>query len=430
MKKMKKRSVALALCAVGAAAVTGAAFLLFGTGVAESPTLSTGLQHLADVAHVAASAQAGQEIGFTPEWFDSTLQGGKVSGITVTALPDVTAGELMLGHGEVSVGQSISRENLSYLRFVPVEGVREASFDFLPTTLDGVAGYTLCCKLSLTDGVNCCPAASGSVMAVSTHESLALEGTLVAEDPEGDALYFEVVSYPERGTLTVEQGTGHFVYTPTEGFCGEDRFVWRVQDAHGALSAPCEVKVTVRELATGYLFCDVADSRTHTAALTLTERALMSGEVMGGKHYFHPERTLTRAGFVAVLLKAAEVKFEEADTTGYTDDAEIPHGMKGAIKYAKEQGWLGEDSVFRPHDPITRAEAASIAARALGLSAPGYSNAVEDHNAIPVSVVDALYAAYEGGYLATMADGTLAPANALTRGEAAVFFTRVCEDAS
>ncbi|MBQ9778390.1 MAG: S-layer homology domain-containing protein [Clostridia bacterium] len=42
-------------------------------------------------------------------------------------------------------------------------------------------------------------------------------------------------------------------------------------------------------------------------------------------------------------------------------------------------------------------------------------------------MVDALYAAYEGGYLSTMQDGTLAPASALTRGEAAVFFARVIE---
>jgi hypothetical protein len=45
-----------------------------------------------------------------------------------------------------------------------------------------------------------------------------------------------------------------------------------------------------------------------------------------------------------------------------------------------------------------------------------------------VSVVDALYSAYEDGYISTMADGTLAPASALTRGEAAVFFARVIEE--
>ena len=128
------------------------------------------------------------------------------------------------------------------------------------------------------------------------------------------------------------------------------------------------------------------------------------------------------------MLEAAEIKAEDAEDTGFTDNADIPRGMRGAVKYAKDKGWLGTDSVFRPHDAITRAEAASIAAKVLGLSAPGYGNAVKDHAGIPVSVVDALYAAYEGGYITTSADGSLSHASALTRGEAAVFFARILEN--
>ena len=130
---------------------------------------------------------------------------------------------------------------------------------------------------------------------------------------------------------------------------------------------------------------------------------------------------------MAILLEAAEVKAPEATDTGYTDDADIPMGMKGAIRYAREQGWLGEDTTFRPNDPITRAEAAQIAAKVLALSAPGYHETVEDFDAIPVGVADALYAIYEGGYISTMTDGTLAPLGELTRGDAAKFFARILD---
>ena len=430
MKKMKKRSVALALCAVGAAAVTGAAFLLFGTGVAESPTLSTGLQHLADVAHVAASAQAGQEIAFTPEWFDSTLQGGKVSGITVTALPDVTAGELMLGHGAVSVGQVIPRETLSYLSFSAREGVRESSFCFVPSTESGTRGYALSCALYLRDTVNCCPTGTKSVTAVSTHASLHLNGTLLAEDPEGDALRFEICSYPENGTVSLDSCTGTFVYTPADGFFGSDRFVWRAQDVFGAFSEPATVEITVRELTTGYLFTDMPNSGAHSAALRLAEQGLMSGEVMGGKHYFHPDRTLTRAAFVTILLDAADIDVPAASETGFSDDDEIPPPMKGAIRYAKEKGWLGNEEQFRPNDPVTRAEAAKIAAAVLELGVPEYAETVSDFMHIPTDVVDALYAIFEGGYISTLADGTLSPGGTLTRGDAAKFFARVLDGKS
>ncbi len=427
MKKIKKKALLLSLCAVIAAGITGIAFWLLGTNVSQSPMISTGLQQLADDAYLAASAPVGQSISFTPEWFDQGLQGARVTGITVTALPDVTSGELKLGYGEVSVGQKITRDNLSYLSYTPLEDSTQGSFSFVPETAQGSVGYALTCRLLSTQGANCCPATTGSVMAVATYSTLTLDGTLTAEDTDGDALYFEVVSYPENGTLALNRETGHFSYLPTGDFAGSDSFVWRVMDENGAISENATVEVTVRTLSTGYLFSDITDNGVHAAALLMAEKGIMGGEMMGGKHYFHPEHTLTRAAFVAILLDAAEIQYPEADDTGYADDADIPRGMKGAIKYAREQGWLGEDTVFRPRDAITRAEAATIATKVLGLSAPGYSDAVEDHESIPVSVVDALYAAYEGGYIETMADGTLSPASALTRAEAASFFSCVLE---
>ena len=427
MKKHKQAVWRIAVCAGLAVAIAAGAFLIFGTGGVQSPNVSAGLQHLADRNYLAATAKTGEPITFDAAFFDNALQGDAVSAITVTALPDVTAGELLLGQGEVSVGQRINRENFSYLTYIPMNGVEKASFSFVPQTEKGDCAYALECQLLTLDRVNCCPVPTGSISAVSTHATLGVTGTLAAEDPEGDGLVFEVVAYPANGTLTLDAQTGDFSYRPTGNFHGEDSFRWRVQDVYGAYAEPCEVKVTVRELATGYLFSDVEDGNRHTCALLVSERGLMSGEKLGGKHYFHPDRALTRAAFVAILLEAAEIKAPEAEDTGFTDNADIPRGMRGAVKYAKEQGWLGEDTVFRPQDAITRAEAATIAAKALGLSAPGYGDTVKDHAGIPVSVVDALYAAYEGGYIATSADGALLHAEALTRGEAAVFFARVLE---
>lgn len=412
---------------VGALAVgaLGVMLFTFSSRSAESVTVSVGLQQLADDAQLVASAPTGERVRFDGAWFDKALQGGTVTAVTVTRLPDVTAGELLLGYSEVSVGQRITRENFSYLNFEGGASPMGASFSFVPETKEGMACYELVCALRFTEGVNCCPEGRGSVMAVATHTGLSLVGELEAEDPDGDALCFETVRYPENGTLQMEAATGRFVYTPHADFEGEDVFVWRVQDSNGAFGEDQSVSVTVRPLATGYLFSDMEGNAAHSAALRIAEQGLLSGEKMGGKHYFHPERTLTRAAFVTILLKAAEIEYPETESTGYTDDADIPHGMRGAIRYAREQGWLGEDTVFRPNEPITRAEAASIATRVLGLAAPGYGEAVRDHDTIPVSVVDALYAAFEGGYIETMTDGALAHNRALARAEAAVFFDRV-----
>ena len=154
---------------------------------------------------------------------------------------------------------------------------------------------------------------------------------------------------------------------------------------------------------------------------------MLDGEKVGKHHYFHPEKGVERCAFVTILLTAAEIPFEESDSTSFADDAEIPHGMKGAIRYAKEHGFLGEGESFRPHDVITRAEAAQIAARVLGLDSPKYSQTVSDFEEIPVGVADAIYAIFEGGYISTSADGKLAPAAALTRGDAAKFFANLLQ---
>ncbi len=423
----KRKVLALSLCGVLCAGAVVGAFVLWGRREPESLVVSAGLQQLADSAQVATSAVAGQSVTFTAEWFDATLRGGAVERVTVTALPPVTEGVLKLGHSEVSVGQCIPRETLSYLSFVPNDGVKSSSFSFVPETKGGAAGYALTCQMSITDTVNCCPTGTKSATAVSTHETLSLSGVLTAKDPEGDALCFEICDYPENGTVFLNSATGAFTYTPNAGYCGEDRFTWRVQDANGAFAPEAVVNVTVRELVSEYTYTDMAGNANHTHALRVSEKGLLSGEEIGGKHYFHPEKALTRAAFVTVLLRAAEVKAPDAESTGFADDGDIPAPMKGAIKYAKEQGWLGEGERFRPNDAITRAEAAEIAAKVLSLSAPGYYETVEDFDAIPVGVADALYAIYEGGYISTLADGTLSPMGELSRGDAARFFARILD---
>lgn len=422
----KKKVLFPVICFLLLAGCATAAGLAFGKKEPDAVPFAASLQILADGTYTAACAPMGESIVFSPEWFDGAT-GTKVSSVTLTELPPVTEGKLMLGHGETVTGQTIPRETLDYLCFIPADGVRKSSFSFVPTGKDGTLGFTLSCHLSLTEGKNKKPVEKGAVTSVSTHASLALTGTLDAQDPEGDALYFEACTYPSHGTVQINAKTGGFVYTPDNGFNGKDSFTWRVQDEHGNFSGISTVKVTVRPLGFGWLYSDIDDNAVQSAALRVSEAGVLSGEETGGKHYFHPERKLTRAAFVAMLLNAAEIKAPDSEDTGFADDAEIPRGMKGAIRYAKERGWLGDDPSFRPGDAITRAEAAAIAAKVLGLSAPGYAETVRDFAQIPVDVADAIYALFEGGYITVLADGNLAPAAAMTRGDAARFFARILD---
>ena len=425
--RIKKKLLIGGACGAVALALSIGSFFLFSKREAASAIVSVGLQQFADEAYFAASAPSGEQICFSPEWFDAALLGGAVSAVTVTALPPVTEGRLLLGHSEVSVGQTISRELLSLLTFEAAEGVSESGFDFLPSTLSGEASYTLHCRLCTKSEGNRAPTTGNAVTAVSTHQALTLSGTLMAKDADGDAVRYEILHYPANGTLFLDTVSGSFTYEPLNGFVGHDSFVFRAQDLLGQYSDAQTVQITVRERPVDYLFSDVASDSLQSAALRVTEKGLMGGEANGGKHYFYPKRALNRAAFVAILLEAAEIKAPEAESTGFADDAEIPMGMKGAIRYAREQGWLGNEEYFRPNAPITRAEAASIAAKVLSLSTPGYHETVEDFSSIPVDVADALYAIYEEGYITTMADGTLSPLGELTRGDAARFFAAILD---
>ena len=428
LKKTAKGLLIPSICVLVAVGAVLAGVILTKSNEANSAFISGGLQQLADERYLACSAVVGQQIVFAPQWFDEAVGVGGVKAITVTALPPATDGVLRLGYGAVTVGQSIPRETLSYLSFTPADGVKNSSFSFVPSTVDGEASYALTCVLRVTEGVNCCPAGNKSVIAVSTHETLALAGTLLAEDPEGDVLYYEVCTYPQNGTVVLDSHTGGFVYMPAEGYHGEDSFTWRVQDENDAYSAPATVQITVRELTEAYTFADMLGDANHTHALRVSEKGLLGGEKIGGKHYFHPDRALTRAVFLAVLLKAAEIEVPDCTRTDFADDAQIPAPMRGAVQYALEKGFIERSENFRPNDAITRAEAAAIAAKVLCLSAPGYHETVEDFSAIPVGVADALYAIYEGGYISTMEGGALTPEGVLTRGDAAKFLARVLDE--
>jgi hypothetical protein len=63
---------------------------------------------------------------------------------------------------------------------------------------------------------------------VATVKDTALPVTLVATDPDGDALTYAVVSGPSHGTLS---GTApDLTYTPASGFAGQDSFTYRAND--------------------------------------------------------------------------------------------------------------------------------------------------------------------------------------------------------
>ncbi|WP_213879329.1 Ig-like domain-containing protein [Pseudomonas sp. dw_358] len=66
-------------------------------------------------------------------------------------------------------------------------------------------------------------------------ENVPYSGTLVATDPDGDALAFSVTQPPAHGSLSLNPNGG-FTYTPSAGYSGPDSFTYQVRDADGGLA--------------------------------------------------------------------------------------------------------------------------------------------------------------------------------------------------
>ena len=109
------------------------------------------------------------------------------------------------------------------------------------TDLNGGAfnGGALCCvaELNLLQGedipvpVNQAPVAAAQ--SVGTLENIALPMTLSASDPDGNALTYQIMTGPSKGTLS--GSPPNLTYTPAPGVSGTDSFTFRAND--GALDS-------------------------------------------------------------------------------------------------------------------------------------------------------------------------------------------------
>ena len=108
------------------------------------------------------------------------------------------------------------------------------------------------------------------------------------------------------------------------------------------------------------------------AAQYLAEAGVFTGAQVAGQYFFEPERTVTRAEFLAMTMDCLGMSATAVTVTGFSDDAAIPAWAKdyasAALRQGVVRGSAGEDgAAFRPNAPIRFREAAVILDRALEL---------------------------------------------------------------
>lgn len=148
----------------------------------------------------------------------------------------------------------------------------------------------------------------------------------------------------------------------------------------------------------------------------------VSAGIVGGypDHTFKPGRAVTRAEFAVMLMHALKPQGDGAALT-FTDQAMIGSWAQRSIAQAVDAGMISgyEDGSFRPNADITRAEMATMIAKALSLKGEATeTSGFADDQDIPSWARGAVAAIKNLGLIQGKGANRFAPADETTRAEA------------
>lgn len=392
--------------------------------------LTPALNVLAAKETVFCSAKTGQPVQFSAQIFDLAFGIKKIPAITIITLPPIADGYLQLGTLRVQRGQTIARQDLSSLQFVPASAQTKVS-EFEVANGGCEISYQMKCALQFYIGENTAPVVANPVQCVSTLTDVAVMERLLAQDPQGDSMLYTVAEQPKHGVFTwLDQKMGTYRYIPELGYTGNDAFSYTVQDCYGYISEEAQVQITISPTESA-LYVDMIANSAHAAAIRLSEAGVITGMQIGGKRVFDPERKVTRCEFLTMAMKAAGY-----DVSGITvslpfaDAAEIPQAYLQTVMTAYAGGIIkGEEKngkqIFAPNGEITRAEAAVILQRMVNAAVPTSVPGFADTSEIPVWAEDAVFAMYEIGVFTTEQDGSIGASTILNRAGCAKILDRL-----
>ncbi len=394
--------------------------------VGSDTPLSPALNCIAEQSNMAKSALKGESISFSAEDFARATNLSEIESVTITSVPPITEGTLRVGSTVISSKQTLSAASLELMTYHAAEGVSSSEFRFRV----GELPYEMCCKLYMLDKQNFAPTlgvAPETALEVSTYRNVTLFGSLPCYDPDGDATCIEIVSYPEKGVLILEDtAVGSYRFIPYEDSTGKDSFTYVAKDMYGNYSAAQTVTLRINKKTSPVSYVDLEGTPYHNAAIAMTESGIMSGTQVGNDTYFYPSKTVSRAEFTVMAMNAAGIKeVNPATTTVFSDDADIPSQMKSYVAAAYELGYINgikqEDGTlcFEPNREISRAEAAVMLSNMLDAAKPTYSPVFSDADDVPAWAEASVSAMNAMGVLSYSEGNSISPLSAITRGDAA-----------
>lgn len=137
---------------------------------------------------------------------------------------------------------------------------------------------------------------------------------------------------------------------------------------------------------------------------------------------FMPDKQITRAEFITMLVKALELK----GTTDKTFSDLNGHWAAESVKTAISNGVLSgfEDGTIRPNDLITREQMASMIHKAAKLQVGSPDKRPVDEHLISSWAKESVLSAMKAGVISGYADNTFRPASLATKAEAVTIIAR------
>ena len=401
-----------------------------------APAVSYGLRVLAARTEMVFAGLCGNEISFTAENFKRAMNLSELNYITIKRLPQPGEGTLFVGSMGASEGQVISAGSLSLLSFAAADD-RSPSEATMEVSVNG-SDYTVTCRLCLLDRLNYTPTVSLAptvTLNIETYKGIPTAGTVSAYDPEGDEITYEIVRYATHGRVTLtDRHTGAYIYTPDASFTGLDSFDYVVYDRYGNYSTSATVSINVTARPASVSYADT-DGRTDASAIiAVSGMGLMNGTQVGSETYFKPEEEISRAEFLVTAMQAAGLSADivaSARTPDFADLADIPVAMRPYVAYAVEKKYIGGKTVngqccFKPHETISRAEAAVILSNIIGYAVEDTVTAFADADTLPAWSGEALTSLRALGIL-DVPDGNAHPGKIMTRACTAIWLCRTVQ---
>lgn len=288
-----------------------------------------------------------------------------LAGICITGLPEASSGTVLLGNRVLRAGDILTVDQLTQMSFHPLRTEKDAQavISYLPIYANRVE-KSATMTIAIRGKEDKKPVAQDFSM--ETYKNLPNDGSLKAEDPEGKALTYTVVRSPKRGTLELKDD-GTFVYTPKKNKVGIDSFTYTATDPAGNVSREATVTVQILKPTDSKQYTDTIGHDDRFEAEWLRNTGLFVGEQVGGNACFHPEKTVSRGEFLAMVVKVLDIPLADADEVRLSADA--PDWLKPYLVAAQRSGLMADLETSASYDAaITGAEAAVILQNALDLT--------------------------------------------------------------